>query len=109
VHYYASGVSYGFHAADVQLDGDVDGADFTKFTALYNGGYHVLVDFNHDGVVDSTDYVAFASLYTAGENLGRGNLSRSTTDNRFGHAGYRWDRFVSKYHVRNRVYEPATG
>ncbi|MBX3323424.1 MAG: RHS repeat-associated core domain-containing protein [Phycisphaeraceae bacterium] len=69
----------------------------------------MLVDFNHDGVVDSTDYAAFASLYTAGENLGRGNLSRSTTDNRIGYAGYRWDRFISKYHVRNRVYEPATG
>ncbi|MBX3323423.1 MAG: RHS repeat-associated core domain-containing protein [Phycisphaeraceae bacterium] len=75
----------------------------------HNGTYDLLSDFNHDGVVDSTDYVAFASLYTAGENLGRGNLSRSTTDNRIGYAGYRWDRFISKYHVRNRVYEPATG
>ena len=109
VHYSAYGVPFGLHPADMDLDGDVDGADFTKFTALYNGGYHVLVDFNHDGVVDSTDYVAFASLYTAGENLGRGNLSRSTTDNRIGYAGYQWDRFISKYHVRNRVYEPATG
>ncbi|MCW5764079.1 MAG: hypothetical protein KIT88_12665 [Phycisphaeraceae bacterium] len=109
VHYSAYGVPFGLHPADMDLDGDVDGADFTKFTALYNGGYHVLVDFNHDGVVDSTDYVAFASLYTAGESLGRGNLSRSTTDNRIGYAGYRWDRFISKYHVRNRVYEPATG
>lgn len=102
VHYSAYGVPYGLHPADVELDGDVDIADFTKFSALNNNStYDLLIDYDHDGDEDFTDYSAFITLYAAGENLGRNKLTRSTTDNRFGYAAYRWDRFVSKYHVRN--------
>jgi hypothetical protein len=73
---YASDILVGLtYYGDANLDGQVDGSDYTlidngfnnHLTGWYNG------DFNYDGVVDGSDYTLIDNSYnTQGGNLGGG-------------------------------------
>lgn len=62
-----------------------------------------------DGSVTLSDYSYFIGIWGAAGPWGLDALSQAKVDNRFGYAGYRWDRFVSKWHVRHRAYDSNDG
>ncbi|MCW5777086.1 MAG: hypothetical protein KIS87_11660 [Phycisphaeraceae bacterium] len=107
--YTAYGVPTGADRADLNGDGVVDSADASVFSA-WHGASDVRADWNLDGTVNSTDTIAYLNAYNSAATLGgRGVLSSAALDLRTGYAGYRWDAFTERYHVRHRVYEPYLG
>jgi len=106
--YSAYGVPFGLPAGDADSDGDVDSADLAQIQSwIDNTIYDVRGDFDLDGDVDATDKSLANAI--SGTTLGRGVLTRNSTANRFGYAGYFYHQTVLKYHVRNRVYDPYLG
>ena len=65
-------------------------------------------DLDLDGDVDAADS-SRASTTFQGTTLSWGVLTNSAVGNRKGYAGYEYDEAVSKYHVRNRILDPALG
>ena len=65
-------------------------------------------DLDLDGDVDAADS-SRASITFQGTMLGWGVLTNSAVANRKGYAGYEYDEAVSKYHVLNRILDPALG
>ncbi|HRQ73937.1 MAG TPA: RHS repeat-associated core domain-containing protein [Phycisphaerales bacterium] len=107
--YTAYGVPTGADRADLNGDGVVDSADASVFSAWHVAS-DVRADWNLDGTVNSTDTIAYLNAYNSAATLGgRGVLSSAALDLRVGYAGYRWDGFTGRYHVRHRVYEPYLG
>ena len=98
-----------YHTADFNGDGDVgNDADITAFWAcLANNCCSTCgsVDVNRDGDVGTdADIGAFYDFIN-------GNISApppSTRELRFGFRGYWWDDHLKVYHVRHRVYDPAS-
>jgi len=106
VNYSSYGVPIGLSAGDTDSDGDCDQTDINNIDAAIS--YDVRYDLDLDGDVDATDS-SRASTTFQGTTLGWGVLSSSSVSNRKGYAGYEYDEAVSKYHVRNRVFDPALG
>ncbi|MCW5777085.1 MAG: hypothetical protein KIS87_11655 [Phycisphaeraceae bacterium] len=107
--YTAYGVPTGADRADLNGDGVVDSADASVFSA-WHGANDIRADWNLDGTINSTDTIAYLNAYNSAATLGgRGVLSSAALDLRAGYAGYRWDAFTQRYHVRHRVYEPYLG
>jgi len=106
--YSSCGVPFGLPAGDADSDGDVDAADLSQIQSWIDASsYDVRGDSDLDGDVDGTD--KFLANAISGTTLGRGVLTRNSTANRFGYAGYFYHGTVLKYHVRNRVYDPYLG
>ncbi|MCW5777088.1 MAG: hypothetical protein KIS87_11670 [Phycisphaeraceae bacterium] len=107
--YTAYGVPTGADRADLNGDGVVDSSDASVFSA-WHGASDIRADWNLDGTINSTDTIAYLNAYNSAATLGgRGVLSSAALDLRVGYAGYRWEAFTERYHVRHRVYEPYLG
>ncbi|MCW5777144.1 MAG: hypothetical protein KIS87_11965, partial [Phycisphaeraceae bacterium] len=107
--YTAYGVPTGADRADLNGDGVVDSSDASVFSA-WHGASDIRAAWNLDGTVNSTDTIAYLNAYNSAATLGgRGVLSSAALDLRVGYAGYRWEAFTERYHVRHRVYEPYMG
>ncbi|MCA9281060.1 MAG: hypothetical protein H6812_10565 [Phycisphaeraceae bacterium] len=108
VRYSPYGVPFGMPRGDVDGDGDVDAGDTGAVSFATPGD--VRQDIDLDGDVDVDDLNAVISA--AGATLGRGVLSGDKDDsvgNTLGYAGYVWSEYVSRNHVRHRVYDPELG
>ena len=107
VKHSSYGVPIGLPAGDTDSDGDCDQTDINTIDNWVSG-YDVRYDLDLDGDVDAADS-SRASTTFQGTTLGWDVLSSSSVSNRKGYAGYEYDEAVSKYHVRNRVFDPALG
>ncbi|MEZ6209995.1 MAG: RHS repeat-associated core domain-containing protein [Phycisphaerales bacterium] len=104
----AYGVPLRMPKGDVDGDGDVDASDTGAISYATPGD--VRQDIDLDGDVDVDDFNAVLGNF--GASLGRGVLSGDKDDsvgNTLGYAGYVWSEYVSRNHVRNRVYDPQSG
>ena len=107
VKYSSYGVPIGLPAGDTDSDGDCDQSDINNIDNWVSG-YDVRYDLDLDGDIDATDSSRASSTFQ-GTTLGPNVLSSSSVGNRKGYSGYEWDEAVSKYHVRNRILDPALG
>lgn len=114
--YSSYGVPFGSPCGDYDGDGDTDASDQTAIAGIIAvSGYSVRADLDLDGDVDAADQTRRALF--DGQSIGRLALSLDPATvigggsggNRFGYAAYVWDRFTTKWHVRNRVLDPETG
>jgi len=106
VKYSSYGIPFGLPAGDTDSDGDCDQTDINNIDAAIS--YDVRYDLDLDGDVDAADSSRASSTFQ-GTTLGRGVLSSSSVGNRKGYSGYEYDEAVGKYHVRNRILDPALG
>ncbi len=91
---------------DWDADGDIDQDDLDDYAGLWLFD-DPLADVDGNGTVEPEDLAYYYASWTNGWTAS-GGLS-VVADNRFGYAGYMWDRHAKAYHVRNRVYDPALG
>lgn len=113
VRYSSYGEPTVYPVADLDMNGKVESADSTEWTALSGGTGTTSAftpDLNFDGTEDSADSTLFNDSYTANSGLsGVGRLSSPAVANRIGYAGYKWDAAVRLYNVRFRWYFPEIG
>ncbi len=106
--YSPYGVPFGMPRGDVDGDGDVDSGDTGAISYATPGD--VRQDLDLDGDVDVDDFNLILGNF--GATAGRGVLSTDKDDgvgNMLGYAGYVWSEYISRNHVRNRVYDPEVG
>ncbi|MDQ7014625.1 MAG: RHS repeat-associated core domain-containing protein [Planctomycetota bacterium] len=120
VRYDPYGVPFGIAKTDLDADGDVDSADYTKYLGYYTASTMPYADWNWDGTKDTADITAYLNDKNADAGLGRGDPSYAYGTaggaNRKAYAGYEIDPVLtgsegweSVYHVRNRVHLSQLG
>jgi RHS repeat-associated protein len=111
---YGEPISIPAGDTDSNFAWDDDDADRIAWYIESGGTYDVRLNPTLTGSVSYAD-ITYASSITGGyQTLGRGVLSSQGVQNRFGHAGYRYDHHLAGadrhlYHVRHRVYQAHIG
>lgn len=103
VKYSSYGVPFGIPGGDLNSNGRCTVAECNSMPV---SPYDVRADVDLDGDVDSDDKTKMDADFK-GLQMGRGVLS--SVNSRKGYAGYDFDPFIQKYHVRRRVLDPNLG